>query len=106
MPAQADGDPARGKVVFARCAACHSLDGKNRIGPPLNGVVGRAAGSVAGARYSSAMNDNHAVWDEQALDGYLAAPAKFLPGTTMTVSLPQARDRADLIAYLKTLQSD
>ncbi|SFU22335.1 cytochrome c family protein [Mesorhizobium sp. YR577] len=103
VSAHADGDPAHGKIVFGRCAACHSITGENRIGPPLNGVIGRAAGSVTGTRYSSAMSNAQTVWDEQNLDRFLTAPAGFLPGTTMTVSLPQARDRSDLIAYLKTL---
>lgn len=105
LPADADDDPVQGKIVFGRCAACHSVTGQNRVGPPLNGVVGRTAGSVAQARYSSAMRNAVTVWDEQNLDRFLTAPGKFLPGTTMAIALPQARDRSDLIAYLKTLAS-
>jgi cytochrome c len=52
------------------------------------------------------MKSSQTVWGEQNLDQFLAAPGTFLPGTTMTVSLPQAQDRADLIAYLRTLASE
>jgi len=99
----ADGDPVHGKIVFNRCAACHSITGEKRMGPPLNGVIGRTAGSTEGARYSDAMRNAGLVWNDENLDRFLQAPRKFLAGTTMMISLPQARDRADVIAYLKTL---
>ena len=102
-PAFADGDPVHGKIVFNRCAACHSVTGQKRMGPPLNGVIGRTAGLIEGTQYSDALRNAGIVWSDDNLDRFLQAPQKFLTGTTMMISLPQARDRADVIAYLKTL---
>ncbi|MCW1384148.1 cytochrome c family protein [Novosphingobium sp. KCTC 2891] len=101
--AQTAGDPAKGKTVYARCAACHDLNtGATRLGPSMKGIVGRKAGSVAGFNYSPAMKAKAVTWNAQALDQYLAAPAKFIPGNRMPFAgLPNPQDRADLIAYLK-----
>ena len=103
-PAWADGDATHGKVVFGRCAACHSLDaGKNLMGPGLKGVVGRKSGAVAGYQYSKGMAASGLTWDESTLDKFLAGPAATVPGTKMLVGLPNPTDRADVIAYLKTV---
>lgn len=102
-PAWAEGDAARGQTVFNRCTACHTATEQNKIGPHLLGLIGRAAGSVPGARYSKALPAAGITWNEETLDAFLAAPAKTVPGTTMAVGLPNAQDRADVIAYLKTL---
>lgn len=71
-PALADGDPAAGEKTFKKCKACHVVDSdKNRVGPSLKGVVGRAAGAVDGYKYSKAMVDfgkGGAVWDDATLD--------------------------------------
>ena len=98
------GDASRGKIVFARCAACHDVvAGANRIGPTLKGVYGRRAGSLQGFAYSSALKKKAPLWDNTTLDAYLAAPMKFVPGTKMAFSgLPVPGQRADLIAYLKS----
>lgn len=100
--AQAAGDPAKGKTVYARCAACHDLNtGATRLGPSMKGIVGRKAGSVAGFAYSPAMKAKAITWNAQSLDAYLAGPAKFIPGNKMPFAgLPNPQDRADLIAYL------
>lgn len=103
LPAMADGDAARGRGLFARCSGCHSITGENRIAPSLAGVFGRPAGKVDGARYSRAMLNANIVWDDASIDAYLAGPTKFLPGTTMAIGVPNASDRADLIAYLRSL---
>lgn len=103
VPAKADGDAARGQRLFARCSGCHAISGENKVGPSLAGVFGRTAGKVEGARYSRAMAGSSVVWDAASIDAYLAAPTKFLPGTTMTIRLPNAVDRADVIAYLRSL---
>jgi cytochrome c len=101
-PALADGgDAAKGKTVFGRCTACHTVTAQNKVGPGLAGVVGRTAGTVEGFRYSKALPASGIVWDEARLDAFLAAPAKTVPGTSMLVNLPGAQDRADVIAYLK-----
>jgi cytochrome c len=102
-PAFADADPVRGKTVFVQCSACHATTPQNKVGPYLAGVFGRTAGTVAGFRYSKAMAGSGTVWNEQSLDAFLAGPSKTLPGTSMPVALSSARDRADVIAYLKSL---
>ena len=97
-------DAAAGKAVFAQCTACHSIDGSNGVGPSLQGVVGRKAGSLAGFRFSRAMKASTLTWDAASLDAYIADPQKALPGNVMPFSgIPDAKQRADLIAYLKTL---
>lgn len=103
VPAQAAGDPAKGKTVYARCAACHDLNtGATRLGPSMKGVMGRKAGAVAGFAYSPALKAKGIAWNPQTLDAYLAAPAKYIPGNKMPFAgIPNAQDRADLIAYLK-----
>src|SRR5271165_3780668 len=99
----ADGDAGRGKTLFTRCSSCHAVTEQNKVGPHLSGVFGRTAGTVAGARYSKAMTASRMTWDEQTLDAFLAEPTRVLPGTTMSARLPNPQDRADVIAYLKTL---
>lgn len=100
----AQGDAARGQDVFVRCQACHKLDDTNGIGPHLDGVVGRAKASVPGFAYSGAlraMADQS--WTPENLDAFLINPRGYAPGTKMAFAgLPDAQDRADLIAYLQT----
>jgi cytochrome c len=98
-------DEAAGKAVFAQCAACHSVNGTNGVGPSLQGVIGRKAGSVPGFRYSRAMKNAGITWDEQLLDAYVGDPQKAVPGNLMPFSgVADAKQRADLIAYLKTVR--
>jgi cytochrome c len=93
-----------GKQAFAQCSACHSIDGSNGVGPPLSGVVGRKAGSVAGFRYSRAMKGSNIVWDEKSLDAFVSDPQKVVPGNVMPFAgVADAKQRADLIAYLQKL---
>lgn len=101
--AEESGDPALGKKVFAKCAACHSVEaGKNKVGPSLHGVVGRASGTEAGFAYSDAMKNANLTWDPATLDKYLTKPKDVVPGTKMAFpGLPKEKDRADLIAYLQ-----
>ncbi|CCV13940.1 cytochrome c family protein [Mesorhizobium sp. STM 4661] len=103
LPAAASAQQADGERLFRqRCGTCHSLEpGQNRVGPHLSGVVGRTAGSVEGARYSAAMRESGIVWDAQSLDTFLAAPRQMVQGTTMTVGLPNAEQRAAIIAFLE-----
>lgn len=98
-------DAKAGAEVFKKCASCHSADGSKRVGSTLAGVVGRKAGSAPGFRYSRAMKGAAVVWDDKSLDAYLASPEKFIPGNVMAFSgLSEAKDRANLIAYLNTLK--
>jgi cytochrome c len=80
---------------------CHALE-YNRTGPKHCGVLGRHAGSAPGYDYSAAMKRSKIIWNERSLDRFLAAPTNVVPGTTMTYAgVPDAKDRADLIAYLQ-----
>ena len=104
--AHAGGDSARGKTLFETCAFCHSIeDGRNGIGPSLWQVAGRRAAGVASYPYSAAFKALDQDWDDAHLDGFLAAPMQVVPGTKMTFAgVAEAQDRADLIAYLRSLQ--
>ena len=103
--ANAAGDPAKGELIFAKCASCHTKDKSNRTGPGLLGVAGRQAGSVQGFHYSRAMKAANVVWDDKSLDAFIAAPQKAVPGTVMPFAgLPDQQQRTDLIAYLETLK--
>lgn len=101
--AHAEGDATKGKTLFSRCAACHAAGNRNKVGPGLAGIVGRPAASAPGFRYSKAMTGSGLTWTEEQLDTYLGGPAKAVPGTTMAVAVPNAQDRSDIIAFLKTL---
>ena len=99
----APGDAVRGGQLYTqRCTACHSLDA-NRIGPMHRGVFGRKSGSVPGYNYSPAVKKLNVVWNETTLDKWLKSPTTMAPGTMMGLSVPNAQDRADLIAYLKSV---
>jgi glucose/arabinose dehydrogenase/mono/diheme cytochrome c family protein len=99
------GDPVRGAGLFrARCALCHINAGAGGQGPNLNGVVGRRPATTRFA-YSQALQQLAAPWDRARLDSYLQNPAAEVPGTAMALAVPDASDRADLIAYLVTLRA-
>jgi cytochrome c len=104
--ARADGDAEAGKKVFTKCAICHSTEaGQNKVGPSLAGVVGRPSASDAKFNYSEAMKKANLTWDDQTLDTYLTSPKQLVPGGKMVfVGLKDAGDRANVIAYLKTLK--
>jgi cytochrome c len=93
------GDPVRGKSVYQGCTGCHSLD-QNDIGPRHRGVVGRAAGSVPDYVYSPGLRSSHIVWDRDTLDRWLTNPQALVPGAKMFFAMPNAQDRADVIAFL------
>ena len=104
-PAFAKADKEAGKRVFAQCAACHRIDasGSHGVGPNLNKVIGRRAGTVPGFRFSPAMVASNRVWSESALDAYLAAPMTSMPGSRMPFAgLRNAADRRNVIAYIKS----
>jgi len=107
--ARAAGDPEAGKQVFKKCHACHNVGegARNAVGPILNGVVGRKAGSVEGYNYSEANKSSGITWDEATLDVYLKDPRAKVPGTKMSFpGLPSDTDRANVIAYLATFGPD
>ena len=95
---------AMGAQIFKRCVACHTIDkdGRNGIGPNLHGVVGRPVAAHPGFGYSAAMKAKGGVWDEAALDAYLEAPLKNLPGTRMAFAgVIDPADRKALILYME-----
>ena len=101
----AAADPAAGEKVFGKCKACHKLDGTDGTGPHLNGVVNRAAASIAGFGYSDGMKAVTEPWTPEHLDAFLTNPKGLVAGTKMSFAgLPKVQDRANLIAYLATLQ--
>jgi len=102
-------DAAAGERVFNQCKACHQIGetAKNTIGPALNGVVNRKAGTVAGYNYSDANKNSGLTWDETTLTEYLANPKAKVPGTKMTfLGLKKEADVQNVIAYLKTFNDN
>lgn len=97
------GDAERGRSLYqAKCAACHSAD-FNGVGPAHRGVFGRLPAQVKGYGYSDGLKAVRQPWSEATLDRWLADPEAYAPGQRMGFSVPDAAERADLIAYLKTL---
>ncbi len=98
-------DAEAGKDVFKKCRACHAVgpDAKNKVGPQLNGIVGRAAGKAEGFAYSDAMKNSGKTWDEATLSAYLTNPKEYIPGNKMVFAgLKEETDRKNLIAFLAT----
>ena len=105
--AMASGDAAKGKKVFKKCKVCHNVNkgGKKKFGPNLFRIVGAKAGAVKGYRYSKAMKASGLTWDEATLDKFLKKPKKLVTKTKMRFpGLKKDSQRADIIAYLKTLK--
>ncbi|WP_416067008.1 c-type cytochrome [Rhizobium sp. ZK1] len=101
-----EGDATVGAVVFKKCATCHVVDSDtNKVGPSLNGVLGRKAGTHPDFAYSASMKaagDGGLVWDEATLRDYLHNPRVKVKGTKMAfVGLKDDKEITDLIAYLK-----
>lgn len=98
------GDATRGKSVFERkCTGCHAID-PNREGPHLRGAYGRRAGSVPGFDYSDALKKSGMVWNDETLERWLSDTDAAVPNSNMGFSVPKAQDRADVIAFLKSIR--
>src|SRR5436190_15472713 len=98
------GDLENGKTQFGKCRSCHTITdgGPNGVGPNLYRVFGRKAGTKGDFKYSDAVKNAGFTWDAEHIDHWLTKPKDFIPGTKMTFAgLPDAKDRTDLIAYLK-----
>lgn len=107
--ASADGDAAAGEVTFKVCRTCHQIgeSARNFVGPELNGVVGRKAGTAPGYNYSDANKNSGLTWDEATLMKYLHSPREVVPGTKMAFpGLTRDSDIANVIAYLKQFGPD
>lgn len=103
-------DVENGQSVFRQCRACHQVGAgaKNLVGPHLNGIIGRKAGTADSFNYSEANKAAGAkglVWTEDKLLAYIENPLQFMPGTKMAYAgLKDEGDRKDLIAYLKSVK--
>lgn len=107
-PALADGDAAKGEQVFKKCMACHNVKDKTKkVGPHLQGVIGRAIGSVEGFKYSASMMEYAAkagTWDDAKFLAYIENPKKDVPKGTMAFGgIKDAAERDNLLAYLKSV---
>ncbi len=102
----AAADVAAGEKVFAKCKACHKLDGTDGTGPHLNGIVDKLKASSDGFAYSDALVAMAGdTWTPDNLNGFLESPKGYAPGTKMSFAgLPKVDERANLIAYLASVQ--
>jgi cytochrome c len=102
-------DPAAGERVFRKCLPCHAVgeSAQHKVGPILNGLIGRPAGGYPGYNYTDANKRSKLVWDEATLANYLKNPKAAIPGTKMEFAgLPREHEIADVIAYLKQFGAD
>jgi cytochrome c len=108
----AEGDAAKGKAAFAKCAICHQVGpgAKTLVGPELNGIVGRKAASVADySMYSPGMKklgSEGFVWSPEQIDKFIADPKSMMPDSPMSLAfqgIQDSQERGDIIAYLKTV---
>jgi len=110
VPAVASAQDAdAGKKIFRKCATCHGVGpgAKNKVGPHLNGVVGRAAGSAESFKYSKAMKNSGITWDQEAFLEFIASPKKKIPGTKMVFpGIKDEIDRENLFAYVEQFDAE
>jgi len=110
LPTVASADDVEaGKKVYKKCVACHAIGpgAKKKVGPPLNGVIGRAAGSAEGFKYSKAMKNSGITWDEENFLEYIANPKKKIPGNKMIFpGIKDEDDREDLFAYVSQFDAE
>lgn len=105
--AQSAPNPAKGKVLFLQCAACHSSKPgePNKVGPNLSGVAGSKAGTRAGYKYSKVFTDAKFSWDDARLAKFIEKPSAMMPGTKMVFGgVTDPGKRVDIVAYIKTLK--
>jgi len=108
--AYAEGDATKGKAAFAKCAICHQVGpgAKTLVGPELNSVVGRKAASIPDYPYSPGMKklgEQGFVWTPENIDKWISNPKAMIPDSPMALAftgVPNAAERADIIAYLQT----
>ena len=101
-------DAAAGEKVFIKCKACHQIGetAKNGVGPILNGLIGRKAGTVAGYNYSDANKNSGLTWDEATFKEYIKDPKAKVPGTKMAFAgIKNDQEINDLVAYLKSFDA-
>ncbi len=106
-PAAQAADPVNGKIIFGRCAVCHTVvkGGPNGLGPNLFGVVGRKAASLPSFMYSGALKGAGITWTPDKLKAWVAGPARLVPGTKMAFGgISNPVQIGDVVAYLGTLK--
>lgn len=97
----AAADAGEGERIWRQCSSCHALDGSDGTGPHLDGIVDAAQGRADGYPYSASFAELAGTWTVDELNGFLEAPARWVPGTKMTYrGLSDAEDRANIIAFL------
>jgi cytochrome c len=104
VPGAMAQDAENGAEVFKKCRACHQVGetAKNAVGPALNGLFGRKAGTVEGFSYSDANKNSGVTWDEATFANYIKDPRAAMPGNKMAFAgLKDEEDVKDLTAYLK-----
>lgn len=97
-----------GEKVFAQCRACHQVGegARNMVGPTLNGLFGRKAGTSEGYNYSAANRNSGITWDEATFREYIMDPRGKIPGTKMVYAgLKRPQQIDDIVAYLKQFDS-
>ena len=101
-------DLAAGETAFRKCQICHDIGegAKNKLGPELNGLDGRKAGTAEGYAYSDGNKNSGIVWSEASFKEYLQNPQEKIPGTKMILSVNNEKELADLWAYLKQFGAD
>lgn len=101
--ADADADAAKGEKVYAKCKTCHELTtAKNKVGPTLQGVIGRTAGTVEGFKYSEAMVNSGVTWDVATIGEYVGKPKEFIAGNKMAFAgLKKEDEIEDLLAFIQ-----
>jgi cytochrome c len=102
-------DAAAGEKVFVVCRACHQIgeNAKIAVGPVLNGVIGRKAGTYPGYSYSEANKNSGLTWDEETFSTYIKDPRAKIPGTKMIfIGIKDEQKIKDLIAFLKQYGPD
>ena len=107
--AAAAEDAAAGEQVFSKCKACHQVGegARNNVGPVLNGIVGRKAGTYPDYSYSAANKDSDLTWDEATLAVYLKNPKGLVHGTKKSFpGLKSDEEIANVIAYLEQFGPD
>jgi cytochrome c len=102
-------DVEHGAQVFKKCVTCHAVgpDAKAKVGPPLNGLMGRKSGTYEGYSYTDANKNSGIVWDDAVFAKYIKDPKGVIPGTKMSFAgLKDETDINDLLAFLKQYKAD
>ena len=110
--AEVAGDPAAGEKVFRKCKACHAVGegAENKVGPMLNGIIGRPVASVEGFKYSDvliALGEEGKTWTPEEMAVFLEKPRDYAKGTKMSFAgLRKEEERTNVIAYLATFADE